>query len=73
MKRSTRIAQVGLLLLAFAALSSVQRGSAPKSSGDNRGACCPLMQSLNQKSFATGTNAPGLIVSTNKEAFTNHP
>ena len=73
MKKGTQIALVGFVLLAFAALSSVKRGAATKDGGNNRGACCPLMQSLNQKSFATGTNAPGLIVSTNKEAFTNHP
>ena len=72
MKRGTQIALVGLVLLALAALSSVKRGAAPKDGGNNRGACCPLMQSLNQMSLATGTNAPGLIVSTNKEAFTNH-
>ena len=72
MKRSTQIALVGLVLLALAALSSVKRGSAPKSSGDNRGACCPLIQTLNQMSLTTGTNAPVAVVPTNQQPATNH-
>jgi hypothetical protein len=73
MKRDTQIALVGFVLLALAALSSVKRSAASKGGGNDRGACCPLMQSLNRMSLATGTNAPVLIVSTNKEPFTNHP
>ena len=73
MKRRTQIALVGLVLLAFAALSSVKRGAATKDGGTSRGACCPLMQSLNQMSLATGSNVPVLIVPTNKEPSTNHP
>ncbi len=73
MKRGTQIALIGLVLLAFAALSSVKRGALTKDGGNHRGACCPLMQSLNQMSLATGTNVPDLLVPTNKEAFTNHP
>ena len=67
MKRDTQIALVGFVLLALAALSSVKRSAASK------GACCPLMQSLNHMSLAAGTNAPVRIVPTNKEPFTNHP
>jgi hypothetical protein len=73
MKRGTQIALVGLALLALAALSSAKRGAAPRDGGNNRGACCPLMQSLNQMTSATGTNAPGLIVPTNKEPSINRP
>jgi hypothetical protein len=73
MKRGTQLALVGFVLLALAALSSVKRGAATKDGDNNGGACCPLIQSLNQMSLANGTNAPGLIVSTNKERSTNHP
>jgi hypothetical protein len=73
MKRGSQIALVGFVLLALAALSSVKRGAAPKDAGTNGGACCPLIQSLNQMSLATGTNAPGHIVPANKEPLTNHP
>ena len=72
MKRGTQIALVGFVLLALTALSSVKRGAATKDGGNNGGACCPLIQSLNQMSFATGTNAPGAIVPTNQQPATNH-
>lgn len=71
MKRSTQIALVGFVLLALAALSSVKRGAATKDGGNNRGACCPMIQSFNQMSLATGSNAPVLLVPTNKEPVTN--
>jgi hypothetical protein len=71
MKRGPQIALVGFVLLGLAALSSVKRGAAPKDAGNNGGACCPLIQSLNKMSLATGTNAP--VVPTNKEPLTSHP
>lgn len=71
MKRGTQIALIGLVLPAFAALSSVKRRAAPKDAGSNGGACCPLIQSLNQMSLATRTNAPVLNVPTNQEPLTH--
>jgi hypothetical protein len=72
MKKDTQIALAVIVLLALAALSSVKRGAAPKGSGGNRGACCPLIQSLNQMSLSAGTNAPVPVVSTNKQSAINH-
>ncbi len=73
MKRSTQIAIAGLVLLALAALSSVKRGGAVQKGDKARGACCPLVQSLNQMSLATSTNRPGSIHATNSHPATNHP
>ncbi len=72
MKRNTQVVLVGFVLLALAALSSVKRGAAPTNAGNNSGACCPLIQSPDQMSLATGTNAPVLNVPTNKEPLTQH-
>jgi len=72
MKKGTQIALVGLVLLTLVALSSVRRGAASKGDGENRGACCPLIQSLNQMSLTIGTNAPVPIAPTNREPLTNH-
>lgn len=73
MKRGTQSALVGVVLLALAALSSVNRGRASKESDGNGAACCPLVRTFNQMSLATRTNGPVLIVLTNKEALTNQP
>ena len=72
MKKDTQIALAVIVLLALAALSSVKRGAAPKGSGGNRGACCPLINSLNQMSLVRETNAPVPIFLTNKQPATNH-
>ena len=73
MRRGTQIALVGLVLLAFAALPSLKQRSAPGRAESSRGACCPLIQSLNDMSPAIGTNAPVPLVLTNKQPATNYP
>lgn len=73
MKRSTQIALAGLLLLALAALSSIKRGAALQKGDGVRGACCPLVQSLNEMSLTTSTNRPGFVDVTNSHPATNHP
>ncbi len=73
MKRSTQIAIAGLVLLALAALSSVKRGGAVQKGDQARGACCPLVQSLNEMSLTTSTNLPGVMGATNMHPATSHP
>jgi hypothetical protein len=63
----------GLLLLALAALSSVKRGAALQRGDVVRGACCPLVQSLNEMSLTTSTNKPGFVDATNSHPATDHP
>jgi hypothetical protein len=71
MKKRTQIIFVGVALLALAAFSSMKRGSASKD-GSSGGACCPLIQSSDQMSWASRTNAPIPVVPTNQQPATNH-
>jgi hypothetical protein len=73
MRRGAQVSLVGFVLLGLAALSFVKRGAAPKETGNNGGACCPLIQSLNQMSLAAGTNVSVLNVATNSHPAIDHP
>jgi hypothetical protein len=72
MKKRTQIVFVGIALLALAAFSSMKRAS-PSKNGSSGGACCPLMQSFNQMSWAAGTNAPAPAAPTDQQPATNLP
>ena len=73
MKRGTRAALVGPVLLALAALPFIQRGAASKAAGRSGGACCPLIQALDEMSLVTRTNTAVPPAATNPAPATNHP
>jgi hypothetical protein len=73
MKRSTQIALAGLVLVALAALPSVKRGATLQKGDGVRGACCPLVQSLNEMSLKTSTNKSGFVEATNSHPAIDHP
>ena len=73
MKRRTETVLVGAVLVAFVAFSSLRRGAGSQKDDGRCGACCPLVQAMEEMSRTAGTNRALSVVGTNAQTAANRP